>query len=477
MLPRPGSRPFSSPPHPPHFLQSESQNRPQYTTLFMPQVQQSHPDLWTEGTARYPISAPQGGYDSPPETNDFPESGYDSAPEIITSSNEGYPSSSHIEEPSSSSYGKPSYNSKHQIGGGGWSRVCKPSEAPITVISSAADIPIGSVLRDPFGQLIDIRDVVTDLIPIPPNVLRIAIRDRLPSNYSTLYVERVEVNLDSSSNINRQPLDVRTEAIYNGHTNPAPGSILNSNNQRPKANTLQISTFVVQTPNNSAPIDGVNNDNGFFQGGIDARSLKFPNRMLQNPLETQIRTLGQVFDQLQNIENRPLPQLRDSNTNSFANGIQIDAPLLSVQIERFTVPEPNSGERAMLDAYFNFGLAAHPFEFGDLDIIREQYEAIRNQRAQVSVNQLGSTAQEIGDTMTQWIRGYVKRFRESSAAAFGRAEGIAYEGFRQHQYFIHPPGECPIKIDPPYARGTTAMQCLTSGICLKEPPPSCIHPC
>lgn len=131
----------------------------------------------------------------------------------------------------------------------------------------------------------------------------------------------------------------------------------NEDKKLPDVGAIYTVNMVLQTPNISAPMNG--SDSPHFYQGIE-QMARIYGKPSSSPLDGQVKLLGKLFTELQRIKpgksrvvDEPSYTVSTTTTNSDPFGShsapqktyytpKVDAPLLAVHIQSYSVPEPGS---------------------------------------------------------------------------------------------------------------------------------------
>lgn len=232
----------------------------------------------------------------------------------------------------------------------------------------------------------------------------------------------------------------------------------------PDIGAIYTVNMVLQTPNISAPVNG--SQSPHFHKGMEEMGRLYGGyggqfaaaKSSQSPLDVQVKLLGKLFTDLQRLQpgkarvpdegqgHGPLPSYTDIHTTSSSDPFgsskpirtyytpKVDAPLLAVHIQSYSLPEPGSSDPDVLDSARIFGLQGHKFEFGATnEIINLMDTAGRTVNNRVPLEELGYSRGEVSHNLEEWIKSYVSLTRRMKDQAHAKGEGIANSAFRQHQ--------------------------------------------
>jgi hypothetical protein len=218
----------------------------------------------------------------------------------------------------------------------------------------------------------------------------------------------------------------------------------------PDVGAIYTVNMVLQTPNISAPTNGSQSPH-FQQGMNEMHRIYGSNNKKQSPLDAQVKLLGKLFTELQRLKPpkvnvEPVETIihyKKDSTDPFGSEPQryytppkVDAPLMAIHIQSYSVPEPGSADPDVLESARMFGLQGHRIDFGNTnEIINLMDTAQKAVSKRIPIDELGYTRGEVNHNLQEWVKGYVTLTRKMKDQAHAKGEGIANQSFRQHQYY------------------------------------------
>jgi len=334
--------------------------------------------------------------------------------------------------------------------------------------------------------LASIRDLPQNAVPTPPTSYSVGVKAALPDGYTNVYAERYDIVVGS----NGSP-SVHREV----HHRPTAAQAMANRSADLQPGMFTLDSNIAMSPYVSVPLNGA--DNPQFQAALDNRRNAIREGPRQ-PFATQLETLLQLYNEMETVQKEneakeekerqknggwsaPPPIKNDPSAGS---GSDLQVPVVALLVQRFSLAEPNSSERGVLDSVYNFGPQASRVMFGDLNEIMDAWKAGTDPAAPVTplnLNSFAATAfngfsnqspaEAMQDAINNRVRSYVKGLRDASAKVHDTVEEMALQFFDQQQYFIEV-GGCPLEVDPQRATSPIANNGASGRPNMNDGPPA-----
>ena len=206
----------------------------------------------------------------------------------------------------------------------------------------------------------------------------------------------------------------------------------------PQVGAIITRTDLLQSPNISAPLGGVSSL--AFQTSLaeKRRQDAIRRRKMGSPLDTQVKLLGKLFSDLQDVKpTRLVKTLEEANGHGLS---KVDAPIVAVDVQSYSVPEPNSADPDILDSHRYFGFPGARFEFGNTNELVNNVKKAMIRAKKVHLHEFGNTPIEVLDGINDRISSFVGLTRQLHQKAHDKGEAVASKGFRQYQVIVSQAG-------------------------------------
>jgi hypothetical protein len=344
-----------------------------------------------------------------------------------------------------------------------------PIAIPVPIPMGSQNLPISL----PQGGMVigDVQNTVRfDMDKVPKAPPTITLGEFPPQGYKMIHGEQQLITLKMpNTKGGMEPEDLLAGAEYNGklrrEDDPFGGPVITTKTMKtreknlPDVGAIYTVNMVLQTPNISAPVNG--SDSEYYRQGMYQMNQYSQQNEHGSPLDSQVKLLGKLFTELQRLKPPKVPVEADQTITNTAlkredtsglwitNGLfskspktslvkpKVDAPVMAVHIQSYSVPEANSQDPDVLDSVRTFGLPGHRFQFGSTnEIINLMDTAQKAESSRIPVDELGNNRRQVNENLQQWVKSYINLTRKINQDAHSKGETLANKSFRQHQVYM-----------------------------------------